>query len=98
MERPMNVRLIPGNHLGAFALVAPPPNVCQECAVEHDPEMPHNQQSLFFQYKFFNAHGRWPTWADAMAHCAPEMQTAWREALEARGVDVGNAEVADDAR
>lgn len=37
--------LIPGNHLGAFALLPPAPDVCQECAVEHDPADPHDKQS-----------------------------------------------------
>jgi hypothetical protein len=50
---------------------------CHECAVVHDLDMPHNQQSIFWQYNFREKHGRWPTWADAMAHCTPEMQQRW---------------------
>ena len=42
---------------------------CPECAVKHDPEQPHNRDSLAYQYKFYDQHGRWPTWSDAMAHC-----------------------------
>ena len=65
-----------------------PDGTCPECAVKHDPEQPHNRDSLTYQYKFFDQNGRWPTWKDAMAHCTPEMQEAWTKALEARGVTV----------
>jgi hypothetical protein len=50
--------------------------------------MPHNQQSLYWQYHFYGRHGRWPTWSDAMAHCSPEMREEWTRALEACGVVV----------
>jgi len=56
------IRIIPGKHLGAFGLMPAAPGTCPECAVDHPPELPHNQQSLFYQYKFYNDHGRWPTW------------------------------------
>ncbi len=91
-----DIRIIPGQRLGGFDLVAPPPGVCQECAVKHAPGSPHNQQSLFYQYKFYNDHGRWPTWTDAMAHCSPEMQQFWRESLEAKGIDIGAPEITRD--
>ena len=29
--------------------------------------------------------GRWPTWADAVAHCAPEMRAAWEKTLRELG-------------
>jgi hypothetical protein len=64
------------------------PDVCQECAVKHDPDMPHNQQSLYYQYKFYQQHGRWPTWKDAMAHCTPGMQDAWIRAFKERGIEI----------
>jgi hypothetical protein len=54
---------------------------CPECAVKHDPAQPHNNQSLAYQYSFYAKNGRWPTWADAMAHCAPEVQEAWKNEL-----------------
>lgn len=82
------MELIKGKHLGAFAMFPAAPGTCQECAVKHEPEMPHNQQSLFWQYKFYNEHGRWPTWEDAMAHCTDEMKECWREALLERGVAI----------
>ncbi|WP_287194954.1 hypothetical protein [Syntrophothermus sp.] len=82
------IKIIPGKHLGAFGLMPAAPGTCPECAVDHPPELPHNQQSLFFQYKFFNEHGRWPTWEDAMAHCSEEMKEFWRVELRKRGVEI----------
>ena len=54
---------------GMTLLGRTPEGTCPECAVKHDPEQPHNRDSLTYQYKFYDQHGRWPTWADAMAHC-----------------------------
>lgn len=61
---------------------------CQMCGTAHAPEMPHNQQSLTYQYKFYDQHGRFPSWADAMAHCADDVKAYWKQQLEARGVRV----------
>lgn len=69
-------------------LLPPKPDVCQSCATKHDPGMPHNQQSLYWQYHFYGQHGRWPTWADAMAHCSKGMREFWIRELGARGVTV----------
>jgi hypothetical protein len=72
-------------------LLAPAPGLCQQCAVDHDPAEPHNQQSLHYQYWFRLAEARagreerWPTWEDAMVHCTPEVQQAWRDALREIG-------------
>jgi predicted glycoside hydrolase/deacetylase ChbG (UPF0249 family) len=65
-----------------------PPGTCPECATTHDPDQPHNQQSLTYQYKFYDQHGRWPTWADAIAHCSPEVKQLWRESLKEHGIEV----------
>lgn len=65
-----------------------PKGTCDMCATEHDPSMPHNKQSMAYQYKFYDQHGRWPTWKDAMEHCDPEVQEQWINALEERGVKV----------
>lgn len=64
------------------------PGQCAECAVIHRPDEPHNQQSLFYQYSFMETHGRWPTWADAMAHCAPDVKDRWVSELAKHGVTV----------
>ncbi len=65
----------------AMTLLPPSPDVCQECAVVHDHDHPHNQQSLFYQYHFQARHGRWPTWSDALAHCPEEVKKLWRAEL-----------------
>ena len=75
----MNIKTIDLAKEGTILPCAP--DVCQECAVKHDPEMPHDPQSLYYQYKFYQQNGRWPTLEDAMAHCSVEMQDAWKNAL-----------------
>ena len=67
----------------------PPEDTCPLCALNHDSAQPHNLYSLCYQYKFYDQHGRWPTWADAMAHCTPEIQAFWKRELSARGVEIG---------
>lgn len=62
------------------------PGKCPECAVEHEPEMTHDKRSMFYQMKFHQEHGRWPTWEDAMAHCTPEMKATTIEVLTNLGV------------
>lgn len=39
-------------------LLPPPKGTCPECAVKHSAEMPHDQQSLYYQYYFYNKHGQ----------------------------------------
>jgi len=75
------------SHLGGFKLLKNvPPGACPECALEHLPTWPHNQQSLYYQYHFRERHGRWPTWADAMAHCDEETSKYWTRELERMGL------------
>lgn len=61
-----------------WGLMPPPADACQVCAVKHDPREPHNAQSLYYQMAFHAATGRYPTWADAIAHCSSKMQKAWK--------------------
>ncbi len=70
-------------------LLPPAPDVCQECAVKHAPEEAHNNESLFYKYKFRGDRGRWPTWKDAIAHCSPEVRELWEKALRERGAWTG---------
>lgn len=65
-----------------------PPGTCPMCAFDHDGGDPHDQQSLRYQYAFYVEQHRWPTWADAMAHCDEETRAIWRQALEEKGIDV----------
>lgn len=66
-------------------LLPPAEGTCPICATKHEPEQPHNQQSLYYQYRFYGIRGRWPTWADAIAHCDVNLQSLWRQALNDRG-------------
>lgn len=76
-------------YLEPFTLLGQtPPGTCSKCATAHDPEQPHNQQSITYQYKFYDTHGRWPTWKDAMAHCSDEVKAFWIEALKEHGIIV----------
>ncbi|MFD3272663.1 hypothetical protein ACE3MS_21440 [Paenibacillus dendritiformis] len=68
------------------------PGTCPECATKHEPQLPHNQQSLYYQSLFYSVHGRWPTWDDAMAHCSLDVREVWTQALRERGIDVGGGE------
>ena len=73
-------------------IIAPPVRgVCPVCAVNHDPAMPHNKDSLYYQMRFQQKHGRFPTWADAMAHCSDHVKAVWVGLLAERGVSVDNA-------
>ena len=74
------------NH-GLTMIGKTPPGTCPECADAHTPDQPHNKQSLTYQYRFYNQHGRWPTWEDAMAHCSDAIKELWRDELHARGID-----------
>lgn len=57
-------------------------NKCPICASDHKPDQPHNAQSLYYQYRFYGIRGRWPTWADAVAHCTPSLKAAWRTKID----------------
>lgn len=72
----------------SFTLLPPSPDVCQECAVKHDPQEPHDQTSLFYQAKFFMEHHRYPTWADAMSHSPDEVKAVWIKELKQMGIFV----------
>lgn len=70
-----------------FQLAPPREGSCPVCAryPAHPEEFPHDADSMYYQYAFYGEHGRWPTWKDAMAHCTPEMQKLWEDALKAKG-------------
>lgn len=77
---------------GGMRMLPGRPGTCEWCCVEHDPEQPHNQQSLSYQMRFHAIKGRWPTWTDAMAHCLEDVRKEWREQLvevmKANGLDI----------
>lgn len=76
------------NHLSPFKLMPPKSGTCEICATKHDPAQPHNRNSLYYQYRFYDEHGRWPTWKDAMEHCTDDVKESWTEALLERGIPV----------
>ena len=45
----MNVKEI---GMDQVRILPPKPGTCPECAVDHDPAMPHNRDSLFYQMRF----------------------------------------------
>ena len=61
---------------------------CPICGVFHDERLPHDRDSLIYQYSFYDAHGRWPSWSDAMAHCMEEVQGLWKAELKNIGISV----------
>ena len=69
-----------------FELLPPRADLCQVCAVDHDPHQPHNLQSLYYQVYFNQLHGRSPTWTDALAHCSDDVKAQWMAELSKRGI------------
>lgn len=81
----MNVKEIPFENM---MILPAKPGTCPECATAHTPELPHNRDSLYYQMKFRQKHGRFPTWNDAMVHCSDEMKAVWRDELTKHGITV----------
>ena len=54
----------------------------------HDPALPHNVNSLYYQMKFFQKNERSPKWADAMEHCDEAVKAKWVRALAEHGIQV----------
>lgn len=73
-------------------LLPPSKGTCPYCGIDHNPLSPHNQESMYYQYRFKNEHGRWPTWADACAHCPEEYKDCVRDVCEKRGAEFGEPE------
>jgi hypothetical protein len=47
-----------------------------------------NMDSPNYAKWFFAQHGRYPTWADAMAHCPEHEKESWTWALKALEIDL----------
>lgn len=82
MSEPLNVEI------KKMLLLPPAPGRCQICATVHDPEDAHNAESLYYQTKFYQEHGRSATWGDAIAHLTPERRKLWIEKLREVGVEM----------
>lgn len=61
---------------------------CPVCAATHAPELPHNKDSLYYQMRFRQQHGRFPTWKDATAHCSPEAKRFFADEYAKRGISI----------
>ena len=61
---------------------------CSQCGVVHEPDEPHDAQSLHYRYVYYSEHGRFPIWTDAIAHCAPETRELYAQALREHGVEI----------
>lgn len=68
-----------------WGMLPPPADCCQICGRKHEPDQPHDVQQLRYQMLFHNQIGRYPTWADAIAHCAPKVAAAWENILRHDG-------------
>lgn len=73
-------------------LVPPRKDRCQECAVKHEPEMPHDATSLYWQTKR-GIEKKDPSWKAAMEHCDDKMKQVWKEELLKAGIDIEIGEI-----
>lgn len=64
-----------------MTILPPKKGVCPICGTAHEACLPHNKDSLYYQYSFMQQHDRWPTWEDAMAHCSEDIRTQCTEIL-----------------
>lgn len=78
--------MLDGIDLNDYSVDPPKPGACPICATVHDPAMPHNRNSLYYQMQFRRKYGRYPTWEDAMWHCDEQTKRIWRAKLSMRGV------------
>lgn len=77
-------------HLAPFKMLGTAPGVCPLCAKDHPADLPHNQQSLVWQYDFYGKNGVWPKWKDAMAHCSDEVKMSWIAGLAEKNIFVND--------
>ena len=77
-----------------LSILPPRPGVCPVCATPHDPALMHNRDSLYYQMRFRQKHGRTPTWADAAAHCTPEVKAQYAPEFARLGIsfDAGDSD------
>lgn len=61
------------------------PGACPVCFFKHDADDAHNPYSLSYCVRFSAAHGRSPTWADAIAHLPPAIAERWRTFVVQKG-------------
>lgn len=62
------------------------PGSCPECGAEHHMTQPHKWGNEFYMQQFFDAHGVYPSWGDAIAHCREDVRANWTALLTEQGV------------
>lgn len=68
-------------------ITPPSAKACRICATVHDPQDPHDRDSLYYQNWFRKRFKRFPTWNDAMAHCSEITKACFKAKLIRRGID-----------
>lgn len=63
-----------------------PEGACPECGAIHHPSQPHKWGEEFYMHDFFEKHGVYPSWGDALAHCREDVRNNWRGILLEAGV------------
>lgn len=84
---------VEGGCAGTMFLLPAREGTCETCATKHEPDIPHNAQSIFYQMRFQLEHKRSPDWRDAMEHCSEDVRTLWTDHLGRLGVDVAAGQV-----
>lgn len=76
---------------GKIVILPPKEGACWFCGDLHDGKEPHNAASLLYQHRFRKRKGRYPGWADAMAHCSGEVRKKWIKKLARKGIVIPEA-------
>lgn len=71
-----------------MTLMPAKPGLCPKCDRKHEDGWPHDRDSLLFQYTFYDEHGYFPSWADALEGCSEGVKAYWTEQLTACGIDL----------
>lgn len=74
------------DYYGEIKLIPPGPGHCPVCAGTHEKDMPHDRDSLYYQFRFRRKYKRFPTWEDAMSHCSEPTKERYREYLKKKGI------------
>ncbi len=73
---------------GRIMLLPPAKDACQVCARKHEPDQPHDAQSLYWHTARQMEGLPPPTWADALEHVTPALRAFWVAELAKHGVVV----------
>ncbi len=57
-----------------FSVLPVQQGCCPICAIEHDPDYPHDATTFYYRFLFKNQYNREATWNDVMLHCPEEIK------------------------